>query len=373
MFDLLFGHPGRSGPGGLPLLALLLSMACSIIAHADDQPSNDDLTASAVDILDQYDDTQAMLETALTQLQEGQIKPFLVSYGATVHQYVDGTVAIRNYARRSGESAAEIQFALASLDDLIQNVAGNDTDTDNRWRPQMTNTRSMILAQLQSLRNKHESIGDTQDRRRLRGQMQTQMQRLVTLDQWLQPTAIGPSMASQYDSTKLQSAKDHLQSIADQQRTDHQLLTLAAQMLTESMDKAQVDIDRGLQLMAVQIQMPRDLDTRMASTSKIVQTSLNQVRESRLATRRSMDAMATEIATPDADDRQAVIGQVNQLLGVVNPPAAIVVRPVRPAPTGTALPANIAPATSQSILRRGRPMAATPVFRCPPPLVSSAR
>ncbi len=357
-----------------PLLAWSLWLGLAPLAQADNKPDaaiastqqqpaasadqanpSDSATPSAFDILESFDDTQAMLEKALQQLQQGQVKPFLVAYGATVQQYVHCTVAMRNYARRCGQASAELDFAIATLDDLLN----DDHSVSANWKPQLAETRSLALAQVRSLRNQYESTHDAAARAALGGRMQSLVQRLETMDHWLEPAGSQPAD----NQAALQAARSQLLELTQQLQSDRQLMQLAASMLTESMGLAQRDIDRGLQLLAVQVQIPRDLDRAQAGLSTVVQSTLNQVRDSRRSARQSMDQMAQDIATPASPGTATLIGQVDRLLGQ----PALQRSAVQPA---AVQPAAVQPAAVQPVRRASYQ---APLSICPPAVIVNRR
>ena len=320
-----------------PLLALLLCLggaspwgwaqsppespesADSVVAQAEPADS-----PSAFDIVDSLDQTQAALEQAVAFLQRGDVPAFLVAYGAVVRQHVECTVALRHYARRSGEASAEIDFAKATLAELLQGPPPSSADA--QWKPRISEVRSVLLTEARDLRDQYERLGGSDGsessqsaRAVIGGRLQSLVDRLNHLDQWLEPAGSEPLTDN---AEALSSAREQLVAMSHQQRADRQLTQLAAEMLRESISLAEREVDRGLKVLSVQAQLPRDLESRQAAMSEVVARTLDQVRHSRQTTRESIDRMAGEIAARGGDADDALIGQVDRLLGKAHPEVA---------------------------------------------------
>ena len=286
-------HPRRAiGIALLALAGLVISASQSIAQEKPASLADSTVLAKTTDILSELESTVDQLNQTTDMLKNGQVEPFLASFQSTVKQYVDATVNVRNFTRQNGQAQIQVEFALANLEDLI-----DDTDANliEDWKAELVSQRTDCLNELAALGQQKDATIDQLSRLNLASQQQSTLIRLNMLDDWLAPAGTTPAenvdtIKQAYQALTLQ--KQRLQS-------DAKLATLAGEILTRKMALCKRDIDRGLRLMTAQVQLPRKADQQFVKTGRSVESLLNGILNSRRSTRLANGKAAEEIATPD--------------------------------------------------------------------------
>ncbi|MCA9150367.1 MAG: hypothetical protein KDA92_13745 [Planctomycetales bacterium] len=279
-------------------------------ASPSDLPSADgDPRVSRQDAIDAMAVVEHAVQDANRRLTEGNVKEFATAYTTAIDAVAHAVRAIREHIQSCGAAEAELDFAIAELHKLQQQMdRGVATAT---WQPKLSEVRAGLLDELRSVYQRHEAIGDGGERQQLRQRMDVLVERLRMLDQWL-PDAERHEKTLPVD---LERAVTQVSVLREQLAQEQKLIELAAAMMADAIIAARADVAQTLDLLAIQSELPVDLRERLRAFACSVTDSLHVVYRSRETNQSTAQQIADELVLPNETDQGAIVGEAARLLG----------------------------------------------------------